>query len=123
MLGGFKADTRGTVKLGDDHTLSAIDDERAAHGHEGDFAHVHALLLGTLLIFELIGHVQRCAEGLGLMNGFEGAELGVADFVHDEIEGHLLIIASDREDLPEHGLEAEVFALRGQDVFLEKFLV
>ena len=57
------------------------------------------------------------------MDGFEGAELGITDFVHDEIERHLLIIAGDREDLPEHGLEAEVFALRGRDVFLEKFLV
>ena len=57
MLGGFKADTRGTVKLGDDHTLSTVDDERAAHGHEGDFTHVNALLLGTLLVFELIGDV------------------------------------------------------------------
>ena len=111
------------MQLGDDDALGAVDDERAAHGHEGDFAHVHALLFGTLLVLELKGDVEGGAVGFCLVDGFEGGELGVADFVHHEIEGHLLIVAGDGEDFAENRLQAEVLALGGEDVFLEKLLV
>ena len=123
VLGLLKADTGGAMKLGDDHALGSIDDESAADGHERDFAHIHTFLLGSGLVFEFVGDVKRCGIGLGLADGFERVELRLADFIEDEIERHLLVVAGDREDLTEDRLQAHVFALGGKDVLLEELLI
>ena len=123
VLGLLKADTRRAMKLGNDHALGSIDDEGAADGHERDFTHVHAFLLGSGLVFEFVGDVKRCGIGLSLANGFEGVELRLADFIEHEIERHLLVVAGDREDFLKDRLQAHVFALGGEDVLLEELLI
>jgi hypothetical protein len=59
MLSLLEADTRRAVKLGNDDTLGTIDHERASHGHERDFSHVNAFLLGSRLVLQLVGDIKR----------------------------------------------------------------
>ena len=73
-------------KLADDHTLSAIDDEGAAIGHEGDLSHVDALLLGGFLLLQFEGDIERGTETFSLADGLQRIELGLADFVLDEVQ-------------------------------------
>ena len=111
------------MQLADDDALGAIDDERALRGHERDFAHVNFFFLGALLLLELEGHIERRAEGLAFALRFERGQLRLADFVMAEIEGRLLVVALDREDFLEHGLEAGVLPLRRGHVLLQELHV
>ena len=48
------------MKLADDDTLGAVDDERALRRHQGDFTHVNALFqTPATLALEPEHHVQR----------------------------------------------------------------
>ncbi len=64
--------------------------------------------------------MERRGKGLALPLALEGAHLRVADVVGDEIEDDFLVVAFDREDLLEYGLEADFLALRGQHILLEE---
>ena len=111
------------MQLADHDALGAVDDEGALRRHEGQFAHVHALFLDVLVLAEAEGDVKRRGEGLALALAFQRAELRLADFVVAELELDLLVVALDRENFGEHGLQALVLALVGGDFLLEKILV
>ena len=111
MERGLERDAGRPVQLGDDDALGAIDDKGPLRGHERNLAHVHFLLLDALLFLEAEGDVERGGKGLALALALEGAHLGIADVVGDEIEDDLLVVALDGEDLAEYGLEADVLAL------------
>jgi hypothetical protein len=123
MLATFKTDAGRAMKLGNDDTLSTIDDEGSAICHERDFTHIHSFLFGTGFFAKLEGDVERCTVGFSFADGFQRSELGVTDFVEYEIESHFLVVALDRKDLFEHGLEADVLALRGEDILLQEILI
>ncbi len=123
VLGALKADARRAVKLADDDTLGAIDDERSTISHERNFPHVNALLLGTGLVAQLKCHIERRTVRFRLANRLKCGELRLADFVHDEIERHFLVIALDGEHLLEDRLQAKFLALGREDALLEKLLI
>jgi hypothetical protein len=117
---GLKSNAGGAMELGDDHALGAVDYERALRGHERDFAHVDFFFLGPPLFTELEGDMQRGAEGLAFALGLEGAQLRLADFVVAEIENRFFVIALDRENFLEDGLEPIGLALGEWDILLQK---
>ena len=95
-----------------DDALGAVDDERALRRHERDFAHVDFFFLRPLLFLELEGDVQRRAVGLAFALRLERAQFRLADFVMAEIERRLFVVALDRENFLEDGLQTRVFPLR-----------
>ena len=102
----FKANAGGAVELGNDDTFRTVDGERAAVGHEGQFAHVNALFLGAGLVLQRKGDVERCGVGFAISLGLVGAQLWLADFVVGKIEHDLIVVTLDREHFLEHGLES-----------------
>ena len=104
VLGGLEADTRRTVKLGNDDTLGSVDDKCAAAGHHREFTHVNALFLGAGLVLELEGDVEGGGEGLAVAEGVEGRDLRILDVIGNEIELDGLVVRLDREDLAENSL-------------------
>ena len=64
--------------------------------------------------------MERRAEGLAFALRFERAQFRLANFIMAEIERRLLVVALDRENFLENGLQAGVFPLAGRDVFLQK---
>ena len=99
------------MQLADHDALGAVDDEGALRRHEGQFAHVHALFLDVLVLAQAESDVERRGEGLALALALQRAELGLADLVIAELELDLLVVALDRENFRENGLEAFVLAL------------
>src|SRR4029434_5681873 len=83
-------------------------------------AHVNFLLFRPLVFLELEGHVQWRAVGLAFALRLKRGQLWLADFVMTEIERSFLIIALDRENFLEHGLQAVVFAFVKRHVFLQE---
>jgi hypothetical protein len=108
---GFKADAGRPVQLADDHAFRAVDDKRAAIRHERNLAHVHAFLLGAGFVPQLKGHIQRRAVGFRLADRLQRIQFGFADFVLHEIQRHLVVVALDRKDFLEDGLQAHFSAL------------
>ncbi len=120
MDAGLESDTRGAMELANDDAFRAVDDKRARRRHERDFAHVDFFFLGPLFFLELESDVERGAEGLAFTLRFERAQFRLADFVLAEIESRLFVVALDRENFLEHGLETGVLPLARRDVFLQK---
>ena len=76
--------------------------------HERQFAHVNFFFLGALLFLEQEGDVQRRAVGLPFALRLEGGQLRLADVVMTKSSVTLFVVALDRKNFPEHGLEAGV---------------
>src|SRR5690606_14544621 len=108
VLGSLEADPRGTVKLGNDDTLRAVDDESSATGHHRQFTHIDTLFLVPGLILQLEGHIERGAETLAVPERFQRGDFRVLDVVGDEIQLDRLIIALDGKNFPKHSLQAGV---------------
>ena len=119
----FKRNTRGTVQLGNDDPLSAIDGEGATLGHQGQFAHVNALFLGAGFVTQCEGHVERSAEGFPFALGFIGGQFGFTHFIMAEVQHGLLIVTVDGEDFLENGLQADHDPLGRRHILLEELLV
>ncbi len=119
----LEADAGGAVQLADDDALGAVDDEIALAGHHGQLAHVDPLFLGGALLAEAEGDVKGGGVGLALANALDGGKLGFADLVGGELELDLAVVALDREDFGEDGLEALGAALGGGNLGLEEIAV
>ena len=100
------------MQLRNNHALGAVDHERALRRHERDFAHVNFLFFRPLLFAELESHVERRAESLAFALRFERAQFRLADFVMAKIERRFFVVALDRENFFEDGLQAGHFPLR-----------
>ncbi len=103
-----------------DDALGAVDHERALRRHERNFAHVNFLFLRPLFFLELEGDVERRAKGLAFALRLEGAQFRFANFVVAEIERRLFVVALDRENFLEDGLQTGVFPLVGGTSFCRK---
>jgi hypothetical protein len=57
------------------------------------------------------------------VNGFKGVELRIANFVLDEVEDHLLVIALDGEDLLKDSLKANDLPLFRFETALEELII
>ena len=123
VLRGFEADTRRTVKLGNDDTLGTVDDESTTAGHHRQFAHVNALLLGAGLVLQLERHIKCRAEALAVAQRVERSDLRIFDVVGHEIEFDRLVVTFDRENLAENRLESGICSLAGEHFLLKEFIV
>ena len=105
--------------------LSAVDDERAAVGHERNIAHVHELLahLHALLADEADGCLERRRERrialLALLLGI----FGFTDLVLEELEDEVFMRTLYREDLSKDLLETLILSLLSGDIFLQEPIV
>jgi hypothetical protein len=101
------------VELVDDHALGAVDDELAAADHDRDLAEVDGVFHHLVLVLadeahlDAEGHAEGEAQRAALVGGV--ARLG--EVVADVLEAEVPVVALDREDLAEQGLEALFFRL------------
>ena len=103
--------TGGTDDLGDDGTLSAVDDEAAALGHNGQVAHEDVLLLDLVGLGIAQPHPDLDGAGIGgvpllaLLNGVLG---GVVHGVVQEAQLQLTGEVGNGAYVPEHFPQALV---------------
>ena len=64
--------------------------------------------------------MKRRAEGLPFALRFERAQFRLADFVMAEIERRFFVVALDRENFLEHGLQAGVLPFGERHVLLQE---
>src|SRR6185503_6954795 len=117
---GLESDAGGTMQLADDDAFGAIDDKSALGSHERQFAHEDLFLLGAFLFLEMEGDVKRGAEGDAFAQAFEPVDLRLANLVAVVIKDDLAVVTLDRKHLLEHRLQADVLALAGRHVQLQK---
>ena len=86
MHGGFKANARGAVQLGNNDTLSSIDDKCALDGHERKLTHVNFFLFCAALILVAEGHIERRTVGETFALGLQSGHFRLTEFVTYEIE-------------------------------------
>ena len=116
----FERDTRGTMQLADNHALRAVDDKSSLRRHERDFAHVNFFFFDALFFAQLKSHVERRAIGLPFALRFKRSQFWLADFVMTKIKNRLFVVAFDREDFLENGLQPGVFPFCERHVLLQK---
>ena len=64
--------------------------------------------------------MERRAKCLAFTLRLERAQFRLADFIMAEIERRLFVVALDRENFLENGLQTGVFPLARRDVFLQE---
>ena len=104
----LEVDAGRAHELRDDDALGAVDDERAALGHEREVAHEDRLALDLTgrVVDELGRHEQRRSEGEVLLLALLGRVLRRLEAVLAEGERHGAAEVLDRRDLLEDLLEA-----------------
>ena len=116
-------DARRAVELADDHALGAVDDELAAADHDRHVAQVDRFLERGLALVQPQPDVERAAEGQAELAALVGIVPGLAQVVAEVFQLQGLVVALDREDLPEDAFEPRVGSLFGEIVGLEESLV
>ncbi len=123
----FEEHAGRTMQLRHDYALGAVDDERAGGRHQRNFAHVDLLLLNFLdrRLRRLAVHddqphlgAQRRRIGQTALLAFLDVKRRLAKLKTDELEPRHAVMAGDREDRRESGLQAVVFTLTGRDLSL-----
>src|SRR4029434_6024757 len=107
----LESDTRRTMQLRNDHALGAVDHKCARRRHERNFSHVNLLFLRPFFFLELKGDVERRTKCLAFTLRLEGAQFRLANFILAEIKRRLFVVAFDRKNLLENGLQTGVFPL------------
>src|SRR5690606_2708350 len=124
--------TRGTVQLGNDHTLGTVDDEGTVLGHERNFAHVHFLLFDVLDRFvrrffveddQTDFHTQRHGEGHATQHALLDVERRLTQAIADVLQGGIAGVADDREYGLEGRMQANVAELLLAHSLLQEFAV
>ncbi len=108
LIGGFIAlggeiDAWGADELGDDDALRAVDDERAARGHEREIAHEHVLFLDLagFPVDETDLDEERRLVADVLFLALVNRVLRLAELVLAELDAHILRAVLDRADIAE----------------------
>ena len=122
-LGG-EVDARRADELGHHDALGAVDDERAARGHEREIAHEHVLLfdLAGLAVDEADLDEQRRLIGDVLLLALVDRVLRLAELVATKLHAHVLRAVLDGADVPKRLRqtfaleELEAFRLDGDEV-------
>ncbi len=104
----LEVDARRADELGDDDALGAVDDERAALGHQGEVTHEDGLALDLTgrVVDELGRHEERCGVGEVLLLALLGRVLRRLEAVLAEGERHGAAEVLDRGDLLEDLLQS-----------------
>ena len=116
----FESDAGRAMELRDDDALSAVDDEGAALGHHGDFAHVNIFILDEVFLAEAELHVKGHRVGDAFAETLELGILRITEGVGNVFEDETLVVRMDREYLAENGLQALGLALLLRNTFLEE---
>ena len=120
-------DTRATMQLGNDNTLSTVDDESTVVCHEWNFTHVDFLFFnvfyGAFWRFALIDHqtqfyAQRCGIGHATDLTFLNVKHRFAKAVADVLQLGVTAVALNRE----HGTEGCFQAVLPFRILLDKLL-
>ena len=119
---GHEVDARRPVQLAHHHPLGTVDDELAAPEHDGDIAEID-LFLDRLLAGEPQPDPQRPAIGEPQLSALVGAVPRLPEFVPQILDLDGPVVALDREDLPQHALDALVLPLGGRHVVLQELVV
>jgi hypothetical protein len=115
---------RRAVELADDDALGPVDDELAAADHDRHVAQVDLLLDGRPVgLAEAEPHLERPAVGQAELAALVRLVPRLAQLVLDVLQGDLLVVTLDREDLLEHPLQARRGPLVGRGVELEEPVV
>ena len=129
----IEEDARAAVQLADDDALGAVDDERTGVGHQRDLAEVDLLLLDVadeaLAAFALVvdhqlrGDLDRRGVGHAPLATLLDVVLRRFEVVahEDQLAGAVEVL--DREDGPEHALQAHVPAVVRRNPHLEELVV
>ena len=105
-----EVDARAAVQLADDDALGTVDDELTAAEHDRQVAQVD-LFLDRLLLGQPQPDPERPAVGQPQLAAFVRLVAGLAQFVAEVLQPQRLVVALDREDLPQHALQTLVLAL------------
>ena len=117
------------MQLTHDDPFRAVDDKRAVHGHERQFAHVDLLLfdfldggLGSLAVIDdqTQARAQRRAKRQAPLLTFDDIERRRPKQVTDKLEARHLVVRDDRENRGESGLKSIVVTLSPQPIGLKK---
>ncbi len=111
------------VELADDHALGAVDDELAAADHDRHVAEIDRLLEHRLALVQAEPDVERAAEGQPELAALVGIVPRLAQVKPEIFQLERLVVALDREDLPEDAFQSRVGSLFGGLVGLEETLV
>ena len=118
-----EVDPRRAVELADDDALGAVDDELAAADHDRHVAQIDRFLEHRLALVEAEPDVERAAVGQPELPALVGIVARLAQVEAEVLELECLVIALDREDLPEDALQTRVAPLLGGIIGLEETLV
>ena len=69
------------MKLRNNDTLRAVDNESATAGHHWHFAHVNTLFFGATFILKLESYIETSAESFASLEGLEGSRFRLLDIV------------------------------------------
>ena len=127
-------DAGAAVHLTDDDALGAVDHESAVGRHQGHVAHVDVLLLDvanrpeTGFLFDVEdaqaqSDFKRSGERHAALLALFHVVFRLLQLVADEIEHGAVGEVLDRENGPEHLLQANVGAALGRDVHLKEVIV
>ncbi len=110
------------VQLADDDADGAVDDELTAADHHGDFAQVDRLFrqVRAALRPQPAMDFQRIRVRQTKLPTLEGRVMRFFELIADVLQGHLLVVTLDGEDLPEQRFETRIGPLRGRNVFLQE---
>jgi len=119
----LETDPRRAVELADDDAFGAVDDERPLLGHQRDAAEVDRLLLDVAALAEAEGDPEGRRVGEAAPAALDQVVLRTAEIVAHVFEGTGLVVALDREDLPEDLLKPLEFPPGGEHVGLQELLI
>jgi len=111
---------RRAVQLGNDNAFGTVDNERTIGGHERNFAHVNFILahffyhrLGRLFVQDgqTDTGAQRSSIGNATQLTFLHVKRRLTKNVVSKIKAGIAIVAMDREDRLERGLQTSILAL------------
>jgi hypothetical protein len=111
------------VELGDDDALGAVDDERTAVRHHGDFAHVDFFVLDEVFFAQAKLHVEWNGVGNAFADTLDLGVLGLAEGVGHVLEDETAVVRFNRENLAKNGFKTLGLALLVGNAFLQKVQV
>jgi hypothetical protein len=127
-----KANTVGTVQLGNDNAFSAIDDERTVFSHDREFANKDVVLdfFLELAVFAIFFENLKRKSGVKLhgireatLTAFGDAVLRDTEIITFIIKGIKTLDVSDRENILEHAFQPYLETFFWRDFLLEELLV
>ena len=128
----LKEHARRTVQLGNNHTLSTIDDKRAAWRHQWDFAHIHFVFTNffysRLRCFFIQNHQTDTSTQWSRISNtaqltFRNIEQRLAQCVMHKFQARITVMAHNRENRIKCRLQTIISALVKSIFQLQKFRI